>query len=58
VCYEPFCGSGSQLITGEQLGRRVYALDLSPEFVAVALQRWVDLTGQTPVLLSSCAESA
>ena len=30
VCYEPFSGSGSQIIAGERLGRKVYAMELAP----------------------------
>ena len=35
LCYEPFSGSGSQLIAAEQLGRRCYAIELEPRFVDV-----------------------
>lgn len=52
LCYEPFSGSGSQIIAAQQLGRRVYALEISPLFVAVALERFHRLTGQTPVRLT------
>ncbi|MCB8922997.1 MAG: site-specific DNA-methyltransferase [Ardenticatenaceae bacterium] len=48
VCYEPFSGSGSQIIAGERLGRRVYAMEIAPEYVAVALQRYLDATGVRP----------
>lgn len=51
LCLEPFCGSGSQILAGEQEGRRVYAAELEPAFVAVALQRFVDATGRTPKLV-------
>src|SRR5262249_50890221 len=47
ICYEPFSGSGSQLVAGEQLGRLVYGLEKEPRFVAVVLQRCADL-GRTP----------
>ena len=50
LCYEPFAGSGSQIIAGEQLGRRVYACEIEPSYVAVILQRWYETTGQRPVL--------
>lgn len=33
LCYEPFAGSGSQFVAGEQLGRRVYGLELQPVYV-------------------------
>lgn len=39
VCYEPFSGSGSQFVAGEQLGRLVYGLELQPVYVAVILER-------------------
>jgi len=46
LCFEPFSGSGSQLIAAEQLGRRCYAIELEPRFVDVAISRWEKLTGQ------------
>src|SRR5208337_4354361 len=46
LCYEPFSGSGSQLIAAEQLDRRCYAIELEPRFVDVALARWERLTGK------------
>lgn len=39
VCYEPFSGSGSQHVAGEQNGRLVYGLEIQPAFVAVILER-------------------
>ena len=39
LCYEPFSGSGSQLVAAQQTGRRCYAIEKSPPFVAVALER-------------------
>lgn len=47
VCFEPFSGSGSQIVAGEQEGRRVYAMELSPVFVDVAVRRWEKMTGKT-----------
>jgi len=46
VCFEPFCGSGSQIIAAEQLGRRCYAIEIEPRFVDVAVKRWEAFTGQ------------
>jgi DNA modification methylase len=48
--YDPFLGSGTTLIACEQLNRRCYAMEISPAYVAVAIQRWVDLTGKAPKL--------
>ena len=49
ILYEPFSGSGTTIIAGENLGRKVRAIEISPGYVAVALQRWADHTGKTPV---------
>lgn len=50
--YEPFSGSGTTIIACEQLGRKCRAIEISPGYVAVALQRWADATGKTPELIS------
>lgn len=49
ICYEPFCGSGTQIIAAEQLGVRCYAMEISPAFGAVILDRWSEYTGKKPV---------
>lgn len=46
VCFEPFSGSGSQLIAAEQLQRRCYAMEISPIFVDVGVKRWEAFTGR------------
>ncbi len=46
VCYEPFCGSGSQLVAAEQLGRRCFALEISPHYCDVIVRRWIHLVGE------------
>jgi site-specific DNA-methyltransferase (adenine-specific) len=53
IIYEPFSGSGTTIIACEQLGRKCRAVEISPAYVAVALQRWADATGKTPVLLTN-----
>jgi DNA modification methylase len=45
VCYEPFCGSGSQIIAREQLSRVVYAIEIEPIFVDVTVRRWDEFSG-------------
>ncbi|MGA9654373.1 MAG: DNA modification methylase, partial [Polyangia bacterium] len=44
VVYEPFSGSGSQIIAAERLGRRCFAMELEPTFVDVAVKRWENFT--------------
>lgn len=45
--YDPFVGSGTTIIAAEQLGRRCYAMEIDPRYVAVAIKRWEDFTGRT-----------
>ena len=52
IVFEPFSGSASTLMACEQLGRKCRAIELDPEYVAVALQRWADATGKTPKLVA------
>lgn len=51
LVFDPFLGSGTTIIAAENLGRRCYAIEISPAYVAVALQRWADHTGKTPTRL-------
>lgn len=48
---EPFSGSGTTIIACEQLGRKCRAIEISPAYVAVALERWATATGKAPVLV-------
>lgn len=49
VVFEPFSGSGSQIVAAEQLKRRCRAIEIEPVFVDVAVRRWQTLTGKTAV---------
>ena len=49
IMFEPFSGSGSQIIAAEQTGRRCYAMELSPQYVDVAVRRWQQYTGKQAV---------
>jgi len=46
ICYEPFGGSGSQLIAAEQLGRRCFATEINPVFCDVIVRRWIEQVGK------------
>ena len=50
LVFEPFCGSGTTIIAAEQLNRRCYAMELSPAYVDVSVQRWENLTNKKAVL--------
>lgn len=42
--YEPFCGSGTGLIACEKLDRKCFALEITPGYCDVILQRWEQFT--------------
>ncbi len=46
ICYEPFSGSGSQLIAAQMLSRRCYGLEISPVYCDVVVARWEAHTGK------------
>ncbi len=52
VILDPFLGSGMSLIAAEQSGSRsIIGFELSPDYIAVVLDRWKTLTGKEPKLL-------
>ena len=51
--YDPFVGSGTTVIAGEQEGRIVYAIEIDPAYVDVAVTRWEDFTGRKAKRLKS-----
>lgn len=50
LCYEPFSGSGSQIMAGELTGRRVYAMEISPVYVDVDVLRFIKTTSKAVYL--------
>lgn len=44
--YDPFLGSGTTVIAGEQLDRTVYGVELDPANVDVIVERWQAFTGK------------
>jgi len=55
IVYEPFAGSGSQIIAAEQTGRRCYAMEIEPKYIDVIVERWQQLTGKTAILANGAA---
>lgn len=51
VVYEPFAGSGTSLIAGERIRRKVRAIELAPAYVDLAILRWRRLFPDQPVIL-------
>jgi DNA modification methylase len=48
--YEPFSGSGTTIIAAEITGRSCHAIELMPQYVDVAIERWQAFTGETAKL--------
>lgn len=46
LIYDPFLGSGTTLIAAEQLGRKCYGMEISPQYCDVIVKRWETLTGK------------
>jgi DNA modification methylase len=50
LVYEPFSGSGTSILACEKTNRRCRAIELDPQYVAVAIDRWSEMTGSKPEL--------
>jgi DNA modification methylase len=48
VC-DPFAGSGSTLIAAERSKRRCVAIEISPAYCDVIVQRYIDFTGRAVI---------
>jgi DNA modification methylase len=48
--YEPFSGSGTTIIAAEITGRSCLAVELLPQYIDVAVQRWQAFTGEAAML--------
>lgn len=51
IVLDVFGGSGSTLITCEQLDRQCFTMELDEKFCDVIIKRWEDLTGKKAVLI-------
>jgi len=51
--YEPFSGSGTTIIAGEMTGRHIYAVELNPSYVDIAVERWQNFTGGQAIHVDS-----
>ena len=49
IVLDTFGGSGSTLITCEQLGRRCYTMELDPRYADVIVKRYLNFTGADSV---------
>lgn len=49
VCYEPFAGSGTQIIAAQRLRRRCFAIEISPVYCDLIVRRFIKLAGEDAV---------
>jgi DNA modification methylase len=52
LVYDPFMGSGTTLIACTRLDRRCRGIEIDPGYLAIEIQRWVDMTGGEPELIN------
>ena len=50
VVLDPFIGSGTTILAGEKVGRKVLGLEIDPKYVDVAIQRWEACTKREATL--------
>ncbi len=46
---DPFCGSGTTVITCEKTERRARVMELEPRYCDVIVKRWQDLSGKVAI---------
>jgi DNA modification methylase len=57
LVFEPFCGSGSSLLAAERTGRMLRAVEIAPEYVDVAIQRFRQNHPEVTVTLVATGQS-
>lgn len=56
IIYDAFSGSASTMICAEQLGRKVYSLEIEPIFCDLAIRRYEKLTGRKAKIIRNYYE--
>jgi DNA modification methylase len=51
IVVDPYVGSGTTIIACENLNRKCRAVEISPAYVAVSIERWHQHTGLMPELM-------
>lgn len=49
ICYEPFAGSGTQIIAAERLKRHCFAMEISPQYCDLIVRRFIAFAGEGTV---------
>jgi DNA modification methylase len=50
IVLDPFMGSGTTILAGQTVGRRVYGMELESRYVDVAVRRWERFSGRDATL--------
>ncbi len=50
IVLDGFLGSGTTVLAADQTGRVCYGVELDPRYVDLVLRRWMNVTGENPVL--------
>lgn len=56
IIFDAFSGSASTMICAEQLGRKVYSLEIEPVFCDLAIRRYEKLTGRKAEIIKNYYE--
>lgn len=56
IIFDAFSGSASTMICAEQLGRKVYSLEIEPVFCDLAIRRYEKLTGRKATIIKNFYE--
>ena len=56
IIYDAFSGSASTMICAEQLGRKVYSLEIESIFCDLAIKRYEKLTGRKAKIVKNFYE--
>lgn len=56
IIFDAFSGSASTMICAEQLGRKVYSLEIEPVFCDLAIRRYEKLTGRKAIIIKNFYE--
>ena len=56
IIFDAFSGSASTMICAEQLGRKVYSLEIEPIFCDLAIKRYEKLTGRKATIIKNFYE--
>ena len=55
--YDPFVGSGTTIIAAEKTERTAYVMDLDPQYVQVAVNRWEQFAGKRAIRIAQAAST-